>query len=247
MGVDMSNRDWVKGGFPSPETGWLGHSGRSSNMSLGDVWKMGWGAATPVLNVMNQADYGKRWDEWQQGEEQREGEMIDRFNRYSDQYSTNLQNVVGGLERRSANYFDPNEVRSRWQRAASPYGSEAGAAAGTLQTQGRLQREQLARAKAHSGGVGTGIGEGYDARTALAATQGRGITGGYEDRYRRGMGYLEGQGEQQRRDLNTAYDASGAAQQAELASRGLGGTTIRSGLSQANTRERSAAICLGRA
>lgn len=58
------------------------------------------------------------------------------------------------------------------------------------------------------------------------------------DRYARGMKILEGAGEQTRKDINTSYDANAGSIEADLASRGLDNSTIRSNLLQGNLRER---------
>jgi hypothetical protein len=50
--------------------------------------------------------------------------------------------------------------------------------------------------------------------------------GGLQDRYTRNMGYLEGAGNQQRKDINADYSKLNASQQQDLARRGLLSSTV---------------------
>jgi hypothetical protein len=65
------------------------------------------------------------------------------------------------------------------------------------------------------------------------------VLGGYGDRLSTAMGMAEGLGEQAKKDVLTQYGASGASQQANLQNRGLGGTTIASGVAQSNMRQQA--------
>lgn len=58
----------------------------------------------------------------------------------------------------------------------------------------------------------------------------------------RSMGYLDNQGMQERRDINTQFDANRSAGLADLTSRGLANTTILPGLNAMNERYRSDAL-----
>jgi hypothetical protein len=62
--------------------------------------------------------------------------------------------------------------------------------------------------------------------------------GGYRDRYARGMGYLQGQGEQAKKDINQSYDNLNSSQQQNLASRGLLNSTISGSMQTGVERKR---------
>lgn len=62
--------------------------------------------------------------------------------------------------------------------------------------------------------------------------------GQLQDRYTRGMANLEGMGEQARRDINERYDAQAGSVQQDLASRGLGNSTVLASMRMGNERER---------
>ncbi len=68
------------------------------------------------------------------------------------------------------------------------------------------------------------------------------VTGGFADRRTRILAGLEGSGEQERRDIQGQFDASGSRLAQDATSRGLAGTTIMPGISAANERERSDAL-----
>ena len=68
------------------------------------------------------------------------------------------------------------------------------------------------------------------------------VLGGTQARYERGMGMLEGAGNQERQDINEAYDASGAAMRQGLVSRGLNNSTILDTMQMGNQRERTASL-----
>lgn len=68
------------------------------------------------------------------------------------------------------------------------------------------------------------------------------IGGMMDERARRNLAYLEGSGNQERKDINQQFTSANAANQANLASRGLANTTIGSQLSSGNERNRSDAL-----
>lgn len=65
-----------------------------------------------------------------------------------------------------------------------------------------------------------------------------GALGSLQDRYTRGMRNLEGAGAQARRDIDTQYAANEGKIAADLAARGLGGSTILSSMKTGNLREK---------
>lgn len=69
---------------------------------------------------------------------------------------------------------------------------------------------------------------------------GAGLESDYQEREDRGLGYLEGQGVQGRQDIGTRYGNLAAQAQADLTARGLGGSTVSSGIAAAHEREKSA-------
>lgn len=68
------------------------------------------------------------------------------------------------------------------------------------------------------------------------------ILGQAQGRYKRGMNYLKGAGDQERRDINTGFDSQTANIKQDMASRGLGSSTISSGVQQGSERQRADAI-----
>jgi hypothetical protein len=82
------------------------------------------------------------------------------------------------------------------------------------------------------------------ANTAKFNAQSARTQRGFEDILDRAQGLVEGLGDQEREDINTRADASASAQQAALAARGLGGTTVTS--SQDILSEESRSDQLGR-
>jgi len=85
------------------------------------------------------------------------------------------------------------------------------------------------------GGLAGELGRGYGAFSGD-------ITGGYDERLTTGMGMMEGMGAQERKDLLKTYGELGASQQANLAARGMGGTTIGTNIAQGNVREQQDAM-----
>ena len=83
--------------------------------------------------------------------------------------------------------------------------------------------------------LGTDIGGGYGRMTSA-------IGGGYDERLATAMGMTKEWGTQERKDLLREYGEFGASQQAGLAARGMGGTTIGAGFAQENLREQSGAM-----
>ncbi len=65
------------------------------------------------------------------------------------------------------------------------------------------------------------------------------INAQFQDRLNTGLGMIQGAGAQERIDINRQFDQSGAAQMADLASRGLMGSTITSGVNAQNERGRA--------
>ena len=68
------------------------------------------------------------------------------------------------------------------------------------------------------------------------------VVGDYQNRYNRNMGYLEGAGAQEKKDINTSFDNRGAANLQDMVGRGLTGSTILPGMQSANERYRSDAL-----
>lgn len=66
------------------------------------------------------------------------------------------------------------------------------------------------------------------------------ITGGYTDRYDRGMDLLKGGGQQEGRDIDKRFSGREAEIMMDLAERGLGGTSARSSFKQGIERDRVA-------
>jgi len=64
----------------------------------------------------------------------------------------------------------------------------------------------------------------------------------YAERYTRGMGYLEGMGEQERADIEEQYDALNAATQGRLGQMGLTNSTLGASMESGNERERRGAL-----
>ena len=70
----------------------------------------------------------------------------------------------------------------------------------------------------------------------------RGINRGYEDRTTRGMGMLEGAGQQERMDINQAYRGLGAANLQDLTQRGLGYSSALPTMRAGVERERQGSL-----
>jgi hypothetical protein len=65
------------------------------------------------------------------------------------------------------------------------------------------------------------------------------ISQGYQQRYGRGMGYLEGMGNQQKKDLNSQYDNLQTQVAQQMQQRGLANTTVMPSMQAGVERERS--------
>lgn len=87
-----------------------------------------------------------------------------------------------------------------------------------------------------------GIGAGYGQLAPSYAAGAQNLGNQYAGRTATGMGMLQGYGQQARRDINQQYDASGRNQLADLQSRGLGSSTVRSSIAQGNERQRGDAL-----
>ena len=72
----------------------------------------------------------------------------------------------------------------------------------------------------------------------LAGAESRTL-GTLQNRYDRNMGYLEGQGEQERRDINESFDNQNVRLKGDLQRRGLTGSTILPSMQQGLERRRS--------
>lgn len=68
------------------------------------------------------------------------------------------------------------------------------------------------------------------------------VLNGYESRYQRGMANLEGLGTQEKNDILRQYGELGAANQQDMTTRGLTGTTIMPTMRQGIMREQQAAL-----
>lgn len=66
------------------------------------------------------------------------------------------------------------------------------------------------------------------------------ILGGYQSRYERGLGLLDGMGQQEGRDINELYDNQAAQQRQSLVGRGLGNSTVLDTMLAGVDRERAA-------
>lgn len=79
---------------------------------------------------------------------------------------------------------------------------------------------------------------------AIAGNQGlyNQVTGGLGALHGRSMGYLQGQGAQERADINRGFDAQGSANLADLTSRGLANTSLLPGMQSLNQRNRFDAL-----
>lgn len=90
------------------------------------------------------------------------------------------------------------------------------------------------------GGLESGyntLGQGYGGLGSQLGGQYGTLTDAYGGRTERGMGMLEGMGQQAAADIRDDYRRSGAATQADLARRGLGGSSVSAGATSANQRE----------
>ena len=178
------------------------------------------------------------------------GSFAQRYNRMrgNDQFS-----ITPGSPAASAgpgSYMGPgtHAEDQRWQQQAA-----------------MIQAQELARSRGgglHAGGYaaggggggygGGGGGGGYGGNEFFDAYQSamdranqenearyRDILEGQQARYERGMGLLEGAGNQERADINEAYDAQGAALRQGVISRGLGNSSVSDTMQMGNLRERS--------
>lgn len=68
------------------------------------------------------------------------------------------------------------------------------------------------------------------------------VAGSYGDRYRRGMGFIKGQGGAATRDIEQQFTAATTGDEQNLVDRGLSGTTIGASLNAGRTRERRRAL-----
>jgi hypothetical protein len=85
--------------------------------------------------------------------------------------------------------------------------------------------------------TGAGIISEAEQRRQEGLAGGREMIGELEGRYARGMGYLEGAGEQQQEDLEREWRNRQAAAEAGLAASGLGGSTIMASMGAGYGRE----------
>ena len=79
---------------------------------------------------------------------------------------------------------------------------------------------------------------------AKAANEARyqGILQGYRDRYDRGIGILEGMGDQSRRDIDASYAGQASRMGQDMVGRGLSGTTVAQSMQMGVERERQGAV-----
>ena len=84
-------------------------------------------------------------------------------------------------------------------------------------------------------GTGEGLRKDYEAGAQA-------IQGGFDERLRRNLDYVNQMGEQERKDINTAFDQNEGTNLQDAAARGLGGSTIAQGLRTNNQVERRNAL-----
>ncbi len=68
------------------------------------------------------------------------------------------------------------------------------------------------------------------------------VNQGYDDRYTRNMQYLEGAGQQERKDINQQFTNAQAKSAADMSERGLGGTTVIPSINAGYARNRADAV-----
>jgi hypothetical protein len=135
-------------------------------------------------------------------------------------------NLATNVGRQSLQYYNQPAARGRYGGAMDPISQGYGALPGRY------------------AGQAAGINRGYGQRAAdVMGGFGRGAAGvgqGYQQRLATGMGMLSGYGRQAGADISRRYGAAGSTAQANLAARGLGGTTVAGDVGRGFATEESA-------
>lgn len=97
-------------------------------------------------------------------------------------------------------------------------------------------------AGAGGGGLAGSYQQAMDAANQANEARYGDILRGYQSRYDRVMGLLDGMGQQEGRDINEQYDQSFARGQQDLIGRGLGNSTVMSTMRMGNDRERASSL-----
>lgn len=109
-----------------------------------------------------------------------------------------------------------------------------------------IARDQAGGAGGGGGGAANGLSNEFQAAMNADKAENlrryNNLLQGYQDRYNRGLANLEGQGAQQKRDINKQYDSLAAANQQSLVSRGLGNSTLVNNAATSNLRGRTDAV-----
>lgn len=103
---------------------------------------------------------------------------------------------------------------------------------------GRQMADVLSGYRGVEGQIGQG---GADMQAAISGGYGD-LTSGYQQRYQRGMGLLEGMGVQEGKDIRQDYAKSAADQQQSLIDRGMGSASLGATMAAGNQREQTDAL-----
>lgn len=169
------------------------------------------------------------------------------------QYGTDIEALLQGNQRQTENAFNRyrqdilNRTQSLSNRLMGAYDQGAG---GLLDYAGGRRDAVMGLLERGYGDVQSRLGDRTRDTMGMLASRSdqalRGYANAFQDsygqlqrRYERGMANLEGAGEQERRDIDTAYGAQAGQIASDLASRGLGNTTVRQSLLQGNLREKT--------
>lgn len=169
----------------------------------------------------------QQWDDFQNRLDRNKWESIGTQDEYRDRsrgeygsFANNVNNQTAGNQDHLSKLYDQQmgAIPAEYQKAGKD----------TLATYDQTAPGTLNDLWASN----KGILDRYD--TDTGATQ-----KGFDDRYSRGMGYIDQMGQQERKDIDRSYKADLGTNAAKMASSGLGSSTIMANMNQGATQRRN--------
>ena len=157
-----------------------------------------------------------------------------------------LYSQPGGIENGGSLHpgWGYNQFTGMIERTGGSYGTMGGGGGGGSLPQSYLDAYNSAKAanEQRYKDILTGYQTRYNQFNQGAAGLRDDVLNGYEARYQRGLSNLEGLGTQEKNDILRQYGELGAANQQDMTTRGLTGTTIMPTMRQGIMREQQAAL-----